>query len=69
MANKITAVVLIIMLAFASVLMLVASASEDKEAAEVPAPEDRTHVKPVNKAQPKQGNLSEQQAPKEVLPP
>jgi hypothetical protein len=39
------------------------------EAAEALTPESRTYVKPVNKTQPRQDNLSEQQTPKGLLPP
>jgi tetratricopeptide (TPR) repeat protein len=35
----------------------------------VPAPESRTDVKPINKIQPGQGNLLENETPKELLPP
>jgi hypothetical protein len=40
----------------------------DKERT-VPAPESRTDVKPMNKTQPRQGNLLEKETPKELLPP
>jgi O-antigen ligase len=36
---------------------------------DAPAPEDRTDVKPVNKKHARQDSLSEQQAPKGLLPP
>jgi hypothetical protein len=35
----------------------------------VPASESRTDVKPINKIQPRQGNLLENETPKELLPP
>jgi hypothetical protein len=35
----------------------------------VPAPESRTNVEPINKIQPRQGNLLEKETPKELLPP
>jgi hypothetical protein len=35
----------------------------------VPASESRTDVEPVNKTQPRQGNLLENETPKELLPP
>jgi hypothetical protein len=35
----------------------------------VPASESRTDVEPINKTQPRQGNLLEKETPKELLPP
>jgi hypothetical protein len=40
-----------------------------EEEINVPASESRTNVEPTNKTQPRQGNLLENETPKELLPP
>jgi hypothetical protein len=40
-----------------------------EEERRVSAPESRTDVEPINKTQPRQGNLLEKETPKELLPP
>ncbi|MDR1341508.1 MAG: O-antigen ligase family protein [Prevotellaceae bacterium] len=40
-----------------------------EEEINVPASESRTNVEPINKIQPRQGNLLENETPKELLPP
>jgi hypothetical protein len=40
-----------------------------EEEINVPASESRTNVEPINKMQPGQGNLLENETPKELLPP
>jgi hypothetical protein len=42
---------------------------EGMETADVPAPERRTNVEPIDKTKPGQENLSEKPTPKELLPP
>jgi hypothetical protein len=40
-----------------------------EEEINIPAPESRTDVEPIDKTQPRQGNLLEKETPKELLPP